>query len=254
MQTFLPRRTLSVLLAAAALSFSTGTWAHGNTHEESFSAAKHTLERYVYRDHRQTIYCRAAFDAKKNITLPAGFHTPKHEKRAHRVEWEHVVPAENFGRGFAAWRTGDALCISNGKHYKGRKCAEHVSREFRLMQADMYNLFPAIGAVNAIRSNYNFVAMGVNNRSTFGSCPMLIEDRKAQPPEYARGIIARSYLYMQGAYAQHFKMSPQQLKQMKAWSKAYPPDAWECERNKRIERLQGNKNPIVIEACRKAGF
>lgn len=31
-----------------------------------------------------------------------------------------------------------------------------MSAEYRLMQADMYNLFPAVGAVNAIRSNYNY--------------------------------------------------------------------------------------------------
>lgn len=248
-------KVLTVLASLTALSLSANAATQGNTQVESFSKAKHTLERYVYRDHRETLYCKASFDKKKNITLPAGFSTPKHEKRAKRVEWEHVVPAENFGRGFSAWRSGDAACVNNdGKRFRGRKCAEEVSRDFRLMQADMYNLYPAIGAVNAIRSNYNFVAMGESNRSTFGSCPMLIENHKVLPPEYTRGIIARTYLYMQGAYPEHFKMSAQQLKQMKAWDKAYPPDAWECERNHRIERLQGNKNPIVLQACQKAGL
>ena len=32
----------------------------------------------------------------------------------------------------------------------------------------------------------------------------------------------------------------------------YPVDAWECLRAKRIERIQGNENPFVKEACRKA--
>lgn len=70
----------------------------GNTTNDSFNQAKKILERQVYPDHRVTFYCRAPFDAKKQITLPEGFTTPKHEKRAHRIEWEHVVPAENFGR------------------------------------------------------------------------------------------------------------------------------------------------------------
>ena len=34
----------------------------------------------------------------------------------------------------------------------------------------------------------------------------------------------------------------------------YPVDAWECLRAKRIERIQGNENPFVKEACRKAGL
>lgn len=48
-------------------------------------------------------------------------------------------------------------CITNkGKAYKGRKCANKANAEYRYMQADMHNLFLAIGAVNAMRSNYNF--------------------------------------------------------------------------------------------------
>ena len=60
-----------------------------------------------------------------------------------------------------------------GKPFKGRSCAEKVNQEYRFMQADMYNLFPAVGAVNAMRSNYNY-AMLPDMESTFGSCPMLM--------------------------------------------------------------------------------
>ena len=67
------------------------------------------------------------------------------------------MPAENFGRAFKEWREGDGRCTNEKGHfYKGRRCAEKMSAEYRLMQADMYNLFPAVGAVNAIRSNYNY--------------------------------------------------------------------------------------------------
>ena len=137
------------------LAFAAGlAAAAGNTQIESFNQAKKTLEREVYQDHRITFYCQAPFDSRKNITLPAGFTTPKHEKRAHRIEWEHVVPAENFGRAFSEWRDGADVCVDNkGRNFKGRKCAEKANREYRLMQSDLYNLYPAIGAVNALRSN-----------------------------------------------------------------------------------------------------
>ena len=223
----------------------------GNAQIESFSKAKRLLEREVYADHRVTLYCRAPFDEKKRISLPAGFTTPKHEKRAGRVEWEHVVPAENFGRFFVEWREGDEVCTdSKGRSFKGRKCAEKANKTFRFMQADMYNLYPAIGAVNAMRSNFNFTMLpGVPN--TFGTCAMKIEGNRAEPPEYSRGEIARSTLYMAAAYPA-FRISAQQRRLMESWNKMYPATEWECTRADRIKKLQKNENPFVVEACRAA--
>jgi len=42
------------------------------------------LSRQVYHDHRITVYCGATYDEKGNITLPEGFVTPSHQKRAER--------------------------------------------------------------------------------------------------------------------------------------------------------------------------
>ena len=111
-----------VLAAVLAVLFmASGAQAAGNEWNDSFSKAKKTLERQVYYDHRITLYCGAAFDEKKNVTLPEGFTAAKHGKRA-----------------FAEWREGDAQCVDNrGKAFKGRKCAEKASREYRLMQADL---------------------------------------------------------------------------------------------------------------------
>ena len=185
---------LAVVLAVLVMA--NGAQAGGNEWNDSFPKAKKTLERQVYHDHRVTLYCGAAFDEKKNVALPEGFRAPKHEKRAGKVEWEHVVPAENFGQAFPEWREGDAQCVdTKGKAFKGRKCAEKVNREYRLMQADLYNLYPAIGAVNALRQNYNF-QMLPGEEPDFGSCEMKIADRRAEPPVRARGQIARTYKYI----------------------------------------------------------
>ncbi len=224
----------------------------GNTREDSFQDAKRTLDKRVYFDHRVTLYCRASYDENGAVILPAGFKTPKHKARVERIEWEHVVPAENFGRTFAEWRDGAPECQDKRGPFKGRKCAERVSREFRLMQADLYNLYPAIGAVNAMRSNYNY-AMLPGVPSTFGSCAMKIEGNKAEPPEYARGTIARSTKYMAWAYPR-FELSRQQEQLMDAWDEMYPVDQWECTRAQRIEAIQGNENPLVKGKCRQAGF
>lgn len=237
------------ILTVAALFIASNSFAGGNETMYSFSKAKKTLERSVYFDHRETIYCGAKFDAKKNITLPSGFHSDKHVKRSKRVEWEHVVPAENFGRTFPEWREGNEECVnSKGKSFKGRRCAEKVNKEYRLMQSDMYNLYPAIGSVNAMRSNYNFVMLP-GETSSFGSCEMKIDNKKAEPPVEARGRIARTYLYMDQAYSR-YNMSKAQKQLMNAWDKQYPVSAWECERGERIEKLQGNVNSILQARCK----
>lgn len=219
-----------------------------NERISSFSKAKNILEKKIYAQHRTTIYCQADFDAQKNITLPKGFHTTKYLNRTKRIEWEHVVPAENFGRTFSAWRNGDNKCISlQGKAYKGRRCANKVDLQYRYMQADMYNLYPAIGAVNAMRSNYNFKMLGAE-KSMFGSCQMKISHHKAEPPIQARGTIARTYLYMDATYT-HYTMSKAQKKLMQAWDNTYPVNAWECQRSAIIKRLQGSRNIVLENRC-----
>lgn len=226
-----------------------------NTQIDSFSSAKRKLEKEVYTNEvdRHTVYCDAKFDSDKNIIPPAGFESVKYQKRAKRIEWEHIVPAENFGRNFVEWREGAEVCVNTkGKAYKGRRCAEKANMEYRYMQADMYNLYPAIGSVNASRSNYNFAMLG-DAESDFGSCAMKIENRKAEPPTTSRGVIARTYLYMDSIYSS-YKMSRQQRQLMNAWNKTYPVNKWECERAERIEAIQGSENLILKENCQAAGF
>lgn len=52
-------------------------------------------------------------------------------------------------------------------------------------------------------------------KSDFGSCDMKIDNKKAEPPENARGRIARSYMYMESAYPR-YKMSKSQRQLMSA--------------------------------------
>ena len=238
----LPKSLFSILLLIPVSLFA------ANETIQSFSKAKKILEREVYQDHRITLYCGAEFDDKKLVTAPQGFATDKYIKRSKKIEWEHVVPAENFGQTFKEWREGDTQCVnSKGKEFKGRRCAEKVNLDYRYMQSDMFNLYPAVGAVNALRSNYNFT-MQPSEESDFGSCEMKIADRKAEPPARARGRIARTYLYMNDTY-KRYNMSRQQKQLMGAWDKMYPVDSWECLRAKRISELQNSKNNIVQSRC-----
>jgi deoxyribonuclease-1 len=239
-------------LAALAL-LSSLACAADNARSHSFSKSKLMLSRQVYFDHRITVYCSAPYDKNNTIVLPEGFTTSKYHNRAKRMEWEHIVPAENFGRAFREWRKGDPVCVDNrGKPFKGRSCASKANMEYRSMQADMHNLAPAIGAVNAARQNYAF-ALLPDAESSFGSCPVKIEGRRVEPPVEARGIIARTYLYMQAVYPR-YQMGRREQRLMEAWNEAYPPDQWECARAERIAAIQGNSNRITEARCEEVGF
>lgn len=231
------------LILCPALAFAGG----GNTTNDSFSKSKKLLLNRVYFDHRETFYCGCPFQIDKTVTFQADKFSPttKHRERADKIEWEHVVPAQSFGQSFKEWRDGAPDCIDkNGKPFKGRKCAEKVNMEYRYMQADMYNLTPAIGQINALRSNYSY-AMIPGEKREFGACDMEIEDKKAEPRPEIRGDIARIYFYMNDAYPGHGVISKKNRKLFEAWAKEDPVDDWERERAKRIEAIQGNHNNFV---------
>ena len=162
----------------------------------------------------------------------------KVNKRARRIEWEHIMPAENFGRQFKCWRNGDSKCVKkNGKKYKGRKCCNKVSKLYRIIQADMMNLVPAVGELNADRSNFKYGA-DEPNIGQYGKVPFQVDfkRRRAYIPPNKRGDVARIYFYMSKKYG--IKLSKQGRKMMEVWDKADPIDAWEKERAKRIKKYR----------------
>ncbi len=107
------------------------------------------------------------------------------------------IPAENFGRQFKCWYEGNERCVKkNGESYKGRKCCTKVNKKFKIMQADMHNLFPAIGELNGDRKNFRFdfeEALG----GQYGECKfdVVFKQKRARVKEDLRGTIARAYLY-----------------------------------------------------------
>jgi len=243
---------LAIVIATSGIVIAADGIQAGNTTNDSFNKSKQLLHNIIYKDaaSRQDIYCGCKYDEKKDVDFNScGYKPEKDNQRAHRIEWEHAVPAEAFGQSFREWREGHPGCVDNrGKSFKGRKCAEKVNPEYRLMQADMYNLYPAVGEVNGLRSNYS-MAMIPGNQYRFGECRTKIEDRKIEPRPEVRGEIARTYFYMERAYPGHGIISGKNEKLFQAWDKADPVDEWECERASRIAKIQGNINLVVDQAC-----
>lgn len=179
-----------------------------------FSTAKRHLIKTLPTD-AKSIYCGCDIkrQGKKLVPDPTqcGYvprnaitRSGKPNARAVRIEWEHIVPAWEFGHQLQCWQDG------------GRKNCVKTSAQFRKMEADIHNLAPAIGEINADRSNYRF-GMIAGDASQYGRCQVKVDfkQRVVEPPLYSRKRIADAYFYMQKTYG--LKISSKQQKLFSAW-------------------------------------
>ena len=216
----------------------------GNTTIEHFDEAKRIMKK-LYADRPYTFYCGCHFNEAGIDFSSCGFKPYKDLKRAQRVEWEHIVPAADFGRAFPAWRQGDPRCRDRrGKAFKGRSCAKLVSVVFNRMESDLYNLVPAIGEVNGMRRDYP-VGLLPDSPPIFGQCRTKIARGMIEPREEVRGFIARTYKYMNDSYRGRGIISAKNEKLFEAWDKQYAPNPDEVLRARRIAKIQGNINRFV---------
>ncbi|MCF1439525.1 MAG: endonuclease, partial [Shewanella sp.] len=170
----------------------------------------------------KTFYCGCPINTGSKKWQPelssCGYQFRKQTNRANRIEWEHIVPAWEFGHQRQCWQEG------------GRANCGKQDAQFRRMEADLHNLVPAIGEVNGDRSNYRFSQWNAM-AGQYGQCQMTVDfkGRKAEPPTRVRGAIARIYFYMQQTYG--LKIAASQQKLFSAWDKTYPVDPVECQRD-----------------------
>ncbi|CAK9884272.1 MAG: Nuclease NucM [Candidatus Erwinia impunctatus] len=231
------RTFFAVLLFALSIS-SVDALTIKNYQQNNFSQAK-IASVIINEDAPGSFYCGCKIRWQGKAGVPdlasCGYQVRKNANRAQRIEWEHVVPAWTFGHQRQCWQNG------------GRKqCAEDA--EYRRMESDLHNLQPAIGEVNGDRGNFMYSQWN-GGEGQYGQCAMKVDfkNRLAEPPERARGAIARTWFYMRDQY--RISMSKQQTQLMTVWNQRYPVTAWECERDKRIAAMQGNHNPYVQQGC-----
>ncbi len=243
----------SAILSVFIFFFLWGCGGKGNSRFESFNEVKEILLSKVYPDHRITFYCGCAFGKNKSVRCNAG-------GKKQRVEWEHIVPASRFGRTFKEWKKQESfpcrlpsflrtVLFLKCRTRSARENARSLSQEYRRMESDMHNLVPAVGGVNRRRSDRDFGEIPGEERA-FGVCDFEVSEGIAEPAPQIRGDIARIYFYMEDAYPGRITLSVQERQMFLKWAGADPPDRWECERSRRIEKIQGNANSFLSEVCK----
>lgn len=225
--------TAITLLLLAACSF--------REPPQTFDQARVDLRQFVYFDRNDDgdFYCGCNWDwvgaSGGRIDFSScAYEIRSQQERAERTEWEHVVPASLFGQPRQCWRNG------------GRENCNRTDPVFNRMEADLHNLVPAIGEVNADRSNYRFDEIA-GEPTDYGSCQFEIDaDRRiAEPADQVKGQIARIYFYMHERY--QLPMNEAQQRLMMRWHTQFPVNEWELERDRRISSVMGHNNPFVAE-------
>ena len=222
---------LATLVASSALAAAPDT----------FVEAKVIARQKVYFDQNTSaqgdLYCGCKWEwvGKSGGRVDAascGFQARKQETRGERTEWEHIVPAWTFGHQRQCWQNG------------GREHCVADDPVFRAMEADLFNLYPAVGEVNGDRSNFNY-GMVSGNQGEYGQCTTKVDfaQRAAEPRDEVKGLVARTTFYMFDRY--RLNMSRQQQQLLMAWDRQHPVSAWEKERDRRISAIMGHANPFV---------
>jgi deoxyribonuclease-1 len=204
----------------------------------TFTTAKNKLYSKVYRNSGETLYCGCDWSNRKTDLQSCGLQSyfpKKQRKRSSRTEAEHAIPASWLLKVNGKFRQ----CAIDSKKVKesAREYCKKHDIEYKQAHNDLVNLFPAVGQINADRSNKPFVETVKNKVKSYGKCDIQIGSRGIIPPPDRKGDIARVAFYMGDKYGVTY--SKRQLDLFKAWDKSDPVSAKERALNKRIIQVQG---------------
>lgn len=223
----------------------------------NFRESKKILKK-IYGNNK-TFYCSCLYLDKKVDHKSCGYEGKKkkngeeyYKKRSERIEWEHIFPVSKAIGAFSECRGKGYLDKKTGKrkNLSRKKCLK-VSEGFRKLEANLFNLVPAVGSLNAVRSNYSFAEIEGEHRE-WGKCDFEKVGRKIEPQDSVKGDIARVYFYLEKEYPYVGVISKKNRKLFEVWDKMDSVSKEECEINKLKSKYQGNENLFVSKHCNKS--
>ena len=189
---------------------------------------------YLEGGQNKTLHCGCFFDKIQQLAPQVCTHDTKGENRLRDqkiLTWAHAVPATTFAKPLRCW--DEDLCrrgrISGDN---GARCCNVLSHKFKKREADMHNLFPAIGQSVGETEESSPVFGGLEEyRFCNAESKSVLSPRPG-----ARGDIARAYFYMARQYK--FTIAEDLEDRLRTWHLEDPPDSWEEEKNSLIEIVQ----------------
>ncbi|PIQ99386.1 MAG: hypothetical protein COV66_12485 [Nitrospinae bacterium CG11_big_fil_rev_8_21_14_0_20_45_15] len=206
----------------------------------SFENSKTELkEIYLKGNHRETLHCGCTFDELLQVSSNICAHSPQsfatQPASKEFVEWVHAMPLQEIGEKLKC-RTEKSCSTATAPQNSDRPCCNQVSPKFKIIQADMHNIFPSIrSSLAPTHSNPSFGGMEEYKLCATSDTTL--------PLPHIRGDLARAYFYTSIQY--RIPISAELENNLRTWHYQDPPDAWEEKRNTLIETVQGNRNPFI---------
>ena len=234
-------RIISALACCAALA---APCSADQTEIENYPHARERIFYRLYVGVRQyestDIYCGLRFRVAAAVAkLPEGAETGR---PATWITLEHAYAADWMADALACGDRDTCAVASD----------ETIRKRFNNAEADMHNLWPALGNLNSSRGKRPFGEVGDPKRTeqravkvgekTF-QCDFENVGGIVEPRRIVRGNLARSIFYMCQEYG--FPVDPKMLIVLKRWNAADPPTQGERRRNDRIEAWQRTRNVFI---------
>jgi len=175
-------------------------------------------EQYLYpsvdRHEDGNLYCIYSGEGPKEANAPVGEHPLKEGS----YNCEHVVPQSWFGKK-------------------------------KSPRGDLHHLYASQKECNSLRGNAEFNDQ-VEQGQQMQLCGVLDQGDNQFNPKAGKGETARSVLYFLLCYPGQIgdrkgEYDANDIPMLLKWSNENPPTEYEKHRNQYIEKLQGNRNPLV---------
>ena len=138
---------------------------------------------------------------------------------------------------------------ARSQYRQSRGCSWHHagSAQYGFAEADLHNLWPALGRINSSRQDLEFGELpGETFRTKTDICPDYERSSGSgaivEPQDSSKGNFARSIFYMAVFYDLPLMHEPKMLAR---WHDEDPPSDEEQSRNDEIENHQGTRNPFI---------
>ena len=133
---------------------------------------------------------------------------------------------------------GGHLLLRQFNCITARQCSK--KEDYNTVANDLHNLYPIQRSVEIDRRGSLFGDLPPDSRVS--DCDYRTAFQTFDPPDHAKGNVARAMLYM---HKQHNLPLVGTLEMYQRWHRLDPPDDAERARNEAIGRVQGNRNPYI---------
>lgn len=241
------------------------------THTEwlDYDAARYL---YPWVDLRPGMRLQSVYSPRE-VTTGDPLHRPNHSPRYHkksrnqveRMQARVVRRAKHYAEG-EEWKKALMSAPLNAPELAARIALLEAGNYFNcehavpqvlyerdpLMRGDLHQLFASERDINSVRSN-----LPLRDFPEYDGTPIPGSEREgyARPdgfePAGGKGPMARAVMYFMLRYpwvlkrAGELGYNHEQLQTLLQWHREDPPGLYEQHRNAEIEKLQGNRNPLI---------